>query len=710
MALALDKVFLECLQKLPAQVHQRVNNMSLKYMTNPAASGLNFEKLKTGKNLYSIRITDDYRAICLRAPGNKHPILLFAAKHDEAYRWADTRRCEVNPDTGAVQIYNLALKDAVDGQSDTMMGSDQSGMFADLKDRQLKRLGVPEPLIHVVRAVHKDDLPSLEQLEVNLPADAYDALLSYAIAAETYEEIVNRLEAPNDTVDTNDFDTALKRESSQAQFVVVENDFDLEEILNRPLEQWRIFLHPEQRKLVNRDFNGPVRVLGSAGTGKTVVAMHRAKHLAAKLIEEGRGKSPRTNHKVLFVTYVRALRLDIEENLRSLCTKEELSRIEVSTLDSWVVRYVKKAGFKGEPLFNRDTVDLWDNALANKPEDWDFSNDFLASELEQVVLERDAVTKERYIAVSRTGRDRRLSRRQRLQLWDFFASYLTSLRRADLKEVPMLYYEAIELLKKDTSAQFHAVIADEVQDFEPYKLKLLRALTPRRVNDLFMVGDGHQRIFLRQPVTMGQCDIDIRGRGKKLKINYRTTKQIRSFACRVLANEKYDDLDGELDTNAVTRSMTNGPEPQHRHYESESDHWQRLVDQVQQLISNGAEPKSICVAGRTQHTAREAVKHLGDHAIEAQVLLADKADSGDQKIVRCANAHRIKGLEFDYVFIVCCNDDTFPLRYITANKADQQDDYKLERSLLYVVASRAKKGLQVLSYNQPSPLLQENTQ
>ena len=709
MSIALDRNYLDQLSRMPAEIQRRANNMLLKFMDNQASRGLNLEKLKGGSGFYSLRVQDDYRVILKKADANKQPIFVYIDTHDKAYRWAETHKCEVHPETGTVQIFNDVTSSSASGimQLDAVVPNSSDGMFRTLKDRQLRRLGVPSQLVNSVRSIRENDESAFINLEGNLPDEAYEALLSFYLQEESYDDLVNRLETPPETVDPNDFDAALERVTSRSQFVVIENNFDLEAILNQPLAKWRVFLHPDQHHLVERHWNGPVRVLGSAGTGKTVVALHRARYLARQIIAEGRGKSNRNNDKILFVTFVNALKLDIEESLKSLCNKEEMSRITVTTLDSWVRKYIRRKGFKGEVQSDTQFDALWARALRNKPKDLDFSDDFLTEELEQVVLERNALSERDYFAASRIGRDRGLSRIQRAKIWPIFDQYLALMRHDDLKSWPTLYYDAINFLVDDQDAKYRAVIADEVQDFESFKLRLLRALTPEKANDMFLVGDGHQRIYLRRPVAMSQFGINIRGRGRKLRINYRTTKQIRQFASRMLTGNRYDDLDGKVDSNSVIRSMTTGAIPEIVHHDEEERHWGELTSRLGQLRDEGVDMRNVCVVGRTNHITDRARNRLVQIGIQAKILPRNEVDAGSPNIVRCATAHRIKGLEFDYIFLVGCNQDVFPPSAIYKNRSDREQIVASERSLLYVTTSRAKRALVILSYAERSPLLVE---
>ena len=256
--------------------------------------------------------------------------------HDDAYQWAARKRLEVHPATGALQVIEPVLSEEA---------APSGRLFAQVKDKHLLGMGVPEELIAIVRSMNTD--ADLEAAEVQFPQEAYEALFLLA-SGYAVEDVFRELEKKPDevpVVDTKDFSTA---EDSQRRFYVVEGAQDLAEVISAPLEQWRIFLHPKQRALVQRNWNGPIRVLGGAGTGKTVVAMHRARYLAEEVF---RGSGDR----ILFTTFTKNLATDIEQNLRKLCTDDKAwTRIEVRHLNGWVMNFLRTQGYRQDPVYNSE--------------------------------------------------------------------------------------------------------------------------------------------------------------------------------------------------------------------------------------------------------------------------------------------------------------------------------------------------------------------
>ena len=275
----------------------------MKFMVNPSLPGFNLEKLQVVKDdsFRSLRVDQTYRII-VSEQGNIL-LLLLVDHHDDAYTWAKTHKCNINAETGAIQLYQSEVQAVVIESQET-----SESLFNFLRDKQLMKLGVPEDLIPQVRLVQTEE--DLDQLQTNLPQDAYEGLFLY-LAGQSYESILAEREIAEDSqFSTTDFEAALARDQSLAKFSVVSGETELEEMLSASLEKWRVFLHSSQRKLATGHKKGPIRVLGGAGTGKTVVAMHRAKWLAENLTDP--------NHKILFTTFTKNLAQDIEDQLRSL--------------------------------------------------------------------------------------------------------------------------------------------------------------------------------------------------------------------------------------------------------------------------------------------------------------------------------------------------------------------------------------------------------
>ena len=723
--MAMSSDFLDAFARLPRPQQRGVRTLISRFNADSTAGGLNYEKIRAARDpaMRSLRIDQGYRAIVLKPEQGDVHMLLWADKHDAAYAWAGRHECRINPETGAVQVYEPATAPPAEpgmpsgapdgpraGVPDGAHNRPPTGVpastptgapapppaFDGLRDRELARLGVPPAMLDEVRTVRDDR--DLDAMQPRLPLEAYEALFLF-LAGESYEQLVRDRESPDEEVDTGDFITALARHESRGRFVVVEDELALEAMLNAPLERWRVFLHPSQRRLVERRWNGPARVLGAAGTGKTVVAMHRARWLARNLPERGR---------ILFTTFTRNLAADIRHNLGAICRPEELTRIEVTNLDRWVVRFLRGRRYEFRIVFGRDDR-AWQRALDLERPDLDFPDGFYDDEWEQVVQAHAVTTLDEYLRVSRVGRGSRLNRAARAKTWRVFEEYRTQLAERGLKEVDDAYRDAALLLRNDPAAlDYAAVIVDEGQDMGAQAYRLLRAIVPAGADDLFVVGDGHQRIYGRNKVVLGRCGIDVRGRSRKLRLNYRTTEETRRWAARLLAGRAIDDLDGGSDDDQGITSLTRGPEPLLRHFENRDEQSTFIVSYLRQIQAEESSLRGVCVVARTRHERDAIGATLGEHDLAHVALEAGAVDSAEEEGVRLATMHRVKGLEFDRVVMASVNADLVPLPAAIEARGDaveRESAETEERALVYVAATRAKKELLVLSFDKPSRLL-----
>jgi len=638
--------FLQNVSGLPPAVQAKVWRWAVKFQHDPAAPGINYETIKRARdaNLRSVRIDQDYRGIVLKPPAGDVYLLLHVNKHDAAYRWAEQHRLSVNPVTGALQVVNLEFVVAAEPAVDAPVAAPELSLYAAQTDAQLLSLGVPAELISAVRAI--TDEAGLDRLQPALPVEAYEGLF-LLLTGDTVSEILQARETRVDRViDTSDFGASLETAESQSRFVVVTSDEALQALLGAPLIQWRVFLHPTQRKLATGDRNGPMRVLGGAGTGKTVLAMHRAKWLAEQGAHDGR--------KVLITTFTKNLAIDIEENLRHLCDAAAFKRIEVTNLDALVHRFLRRQNYPHQIIYQRDN-DAWHTALGQQDSSLELDDHFYREEWERVVLAQGVVDRDGYRAATRVGRGTVLSRQKRDAVWPVFEEYRTLLSARRLKHVEDAYRDAVALLAQgDIPVAYSSVVVDETQDLGPQALRLLRALVPVGKNDLFLVGDGHQRIYGRNQASLGKCGIDIRGRGKKLYINYRTTDEIRRRAVAILESVGADDLDGGTDDNSRYRSLTHGPAPEGRKCATVEEAIKSLaapLDQWKQANETGA-PFSLCVMTATQQI-RDAIRSaVADRGAPTEIIESESRDLATGKAVRFATLHRAKGLEFDRVVVI----------------------------------------------------------
>ena len=697
--MALAEGFLSAFARLPSQQQRKVTTMLSRFAADPTSPGLNFERVHhaLSPNVRSVRLGRGYRAILQQAPrGNEH-LLLWADKHDEAYEWATRHRCDINPETGALQIYRPAHEQRPRHQGpQPVRPSGPTGPFAVLKRRQLVRLGVPDAMVDEIHSSRGDGEDIIDSMRDRLPREGYEGLF-YFLAGDSYEDILRERETSEEDVDTSDFAKALQRRESLARFTIVDNQRDLEAMLNAPLEKWRVFLHPTQRQIANRDWNGPVRVLGAAGTGKTVVAMHRARWLA----RQGRSEA-----KILFVTFNRNLANDIRQNLRQICSEQEMDRIDVKNLDAWVYGFLKRHGYGFSITYQLDP-ESWSEALSDRPGDLTLPQGFYEAEWNQVVQANGVQTLTDYKRVSRVGRGAPLYRSVRVKVWRVFERYQQLLAAKGLRTRDDAYQDTMDLIERSPEGPpFSSVIVDEAQDLSAQGFRVIRSLAAPGRNDLFITGDCHQRIY-GSKIVLGRCGVNIRGRSRKLRLNYRTTEETRDWASRLLDGRDIDDLDGGTDDNRNIQSLTSGPRPLVRSFGNLEEQSEAVVEYLQGLVQQGTDLRDVCVVARTTHL-RNAAKEAVEAAGIPSTLIEAHGDDRQAEGVRIATMHRVKGLEFERVVLVSANEEFLPLSKVMRRATDAKEieaTETRERALIYVAASRAKQELLVLSYGKSSSLL-----
>lgn len=695
--------FLDAFARLPRAQQKKVSQFMRKFRSDPTSSAINYEKINTFRdpNMRTVRIDQQYRAVVLKPEQGNVYVLLWVDTHDDAMAWATNKRVLIHPETGSLQVL-LAEPTGVVAPPVTAVPAKVGAtppLFGQWTDAELLSLGVPEQSLAQVRPVRSE--AELDLLAPTLPAEAYEALF-FLSSGESLDEVRRALavEKP-EAIDTQDFEAALATASSQRRFAFVTDDQELEAILDAPLEKWRIFLHPSQRRIVTASFNGPARVLGGAGTGKTVVAMHRAKYLATQVFTGD-------DDRILFTTFTVNLARDIQDNLQKLIPPASMRRIEVVHLDKWIAEFLKSQGYDYRiqywDMANSPLPRLWDGALADKPEEIGLGRAFFREEWDSVVQPAGCSSYEDYRDVARVGRGARLSRQQRRAIWPVFEDYRNRLEAKRIREPLDAMRDVVELLKSlKGRSRYRAVIVDEAQDMATVAFQVLRALLPPEPNDLFIVGDGHQRIYRRR-VSLAQAGVKITGRSRKLYINYRTTDEIRRFAVALLQGVAVDDLDEGIDSNSKYKSLMHGAAPTVKHCGSFVDE----IEAIAEFVNEAEDTKSTCLVTRTHGDLDQYDAALRELGITTYRIQRSQPEDRDRPGLRLATMHRVKGLEFDRVVIAGANEGTIPLLVgdIESDDRGVSEEAELrERALFYVASTRARRQLLITSGRKASPWL-----
>ena len=692
MEFLIADTFTASLARLTTAEQKAVKVTTFDLQTHPASPGIQMHKLDHARdpNFWSARVSADIRIIVHRTAGSL--LLCYVDHHDRAYAWAERRKVETHPKTGAAQLVELrervqeVVTSAYAPVRPVPMAAGAPGrpkLFNQRSDDELLGYGVPPEWLADVRAADED---SLLVLVDHLPGEAAEALLELATGGTPRPpETLPPAASPFDHPD------------AQRRFRVMSDVEELTRALEYPWDRWSVFLHPEQRQIVERSFGGPARVSGSAGTGKTIVALHRAAHLAC-INPDGR---------VLLATFSEPLARALQTQLRRLVSHEPrlAERIDVGALNAVAVR-LHKSLIGPATLTSEQTLRAIMREASAAVAGHRFSQPFLLSEWTHIVDARQLRTWEAYRDVTRLGRKTRLKEPQRAQLWDIFARVWTMLGERGSTTPAAMYAALAEKLTEARHPPYDFAVIDECQDLGPSQLRFLAALGGGRPNALFFAGDLGQRIF-QQPFSWLSQGVDVRGRSRTLRVNYRTSHQIRQQADRLLDPE-ITDMDGLREERSDTVSVFNGPVPQVRACATAEEEVKAVATWLRERAAEGVAAHEIGVFVRSEaqiERARRAVDLAGlaCRELNAQV-------EGTSGYTAIGAMHLAKGLEFRAVAVMACDDELLPLQERieqVGEDGDLQAVYDSERQLLYVACTRARDHLHVSGVEPVSEFLED---
>ena len=678
--------FTDSLAKLTNEEQKAVKTTAFDLQANPSRPGLKFHKLDRARdrNFWSVRVSRDIRIIVHRT-GNSL-MLCYVDHHDKAYQWAERRRLETHPRTGAAQF--IEIRERVQEISvPTYAPVEQEApakplLFNEMAEGDLLNYGVPPHFIEEVQNANEDSFLDLVEY---LPEEAAETL--FIVASGGTPRITPPITA------ANPFD----HPDAQRRFRLMTNVEELERALEFPWEKWAIFLHPAQRRIVEKNYNGPARVSGSAGTGKTVVAMHRAVFLA------------RTNPdaRVLLTTFSDTLANALRTKLGRLIHNEPrvAERVEVNAIDM-VGERLYEAQFGALKIASREIIQECLANAADQLQIHTFSPRFLIGEWENVVDAWQLDTWEAYRDVRRLGRRTRLPVTQREKLWSIFERVHVELENRGLLTRASMFGLLTENLRHRRNPPFDFAIVDEAQDISVAQLRFLAALGGQQPNSLFFAGDSGQRIF-RTPFSWKALGVDIRGRSHMLKLNYRTSHQIRMQADRLL-NPEISDVDGNVEDRRGTVSAFNGPPPTIRTVKTESEEIELVGTWLQERRNEGIRNSEIGIFVRSAKELGRARKAANAAEFPFHILDERRVTSTDK--VSIGTMHLTKGLEFCAVAVMACDDEIIPLQQRIETVVDDAylaDVYDTERHLLYVACTRARDRLLITGVDPASEFLDD---
>jgi superfamily I DNA/RNA helicase len=684
--------FTSALAKLSATEQRAVKATAFDLQMGAGTYGDRMHRVDGAKdpNFWSVRVNDDIRLILHR--NGADTLLAYVDHHDKAYHWAERRRIEQHPTTGAMQL--VEIRERVEELPRPKPAAPSSGPrpFAALRKLELMALGVPEDWVEDVRAATED---GLFDVLTYLPEEAQEALLRLAVG-EKPQPVAAAAEEPVPATGQAGAADPFMHPDAQRRFRVLNDIEELRRALDFPWDRWAVFLHPAQRALVERRYTGPARVTGSAGTGKTIVALHRAAYLA------------RINPaaRVLLATFSKPLARSLAARLGCLLSAEPTVAGRVSVHSLTGAAYELHAKLFGPPNIASPTIIEAQLRKAAQAGATQIPLHFLIGEWEDVVDAQQLRSWDAYRDAPRLGRKTRLGEKQRQALWSVFEAVQASLTAQKLVTWSEVFTRLASRAASGANLGFDFAVVDEAQDLSMAEARFLAAVFAGKPNGLFLAGDIGQRIF-QLPFSWKSVGIDVRGRSHSLRINYRTSHQIRMQADRLLPG-KVSDVDGLEEGRRGTVSLFEGPAPTVSIHDSESAEIAGAAAWITARLKEGCAPHEIGLLVRSPAQlprARAAAKAAGTKATEF-----------DEKVETVAGAlsigvmHVAKGLEFRAVAVIACDDEVLPLQErveAVRDEADLEEVYETERHLLYVACTRARDNLWVSGVKPESEFLRD---
>lgn len=671
--LAFSRPFDRAFERLTKVEQHRVDTAVMSFRRNPDLPGHRLHKLTNG--LWSMSPSDELRVILHREGGRG--LLLHVGHHDAAYAWAARHRLDRHEVTGEMQL--VELPEVTRGLGPAAPApAPRPGLLAGEDPAYLAALGVPGDWIGPVRAIRDSD--GLLDLVGKIPDDVVERLIELAAG--------HRPAPPAPVAPDAD---PWATEAARRQFRLLADDPELQRALERPWPEWTVWLHPAQRDAVERRFEGPARVTGPAGTGKTVVTLHRAARLARA----------RDEARVLVASFSKALaqRMAAALDLLLAAEPEVRARIRVQHLHALAAEIVRTAPRHPVALGDRDLDRRVTAARGDLPAAW--TDAFLVAEWRAVIDFRGVRSLASYQAIPRQGRGRRLSAAERAAIWPVFARMREEMERKGEASWADHCELAAGILATRGETPFDHVLIDEAQDFGPRELAFAMQLAPHGRDALFLAGDGGQRIY-RYPWSWSEIGLDVRGRSRRLGVNYRTSAEIRRAADALLPAAEAAG-GGEAEPRAAL-SRFRGPPPRISACATREDEREALRGFLAGLVAEGVAPGEIAVLARTADRLEDA---LDAPARALGLARQPLAETAPDRLV-AGTLHGAKGLEFRAVAIVGAEAGTIPLGSVLAREPDPLGRAALEaqeRHLLYVGMTRARERLLVTHVGDPSHFL-----
>lgn len=681
MQFLIADTFQSALARLDNESQKAAKMAAFELQMDPAGGGKQFHRIDKSrdKNFWSVRASRDIRLVVHKT--GERIVLCYVDHHEPAYAWAERRVFEVHPRTQALQIVEIEeivrreqVRPTVDeaapiARVEQPVADLKAKPLADRHESDLLLYGVPSQWIERLRTADTDELLNLA---AHLPEEAQEAVLALAVG-----------ETPPPPIVVRGVTDAAAHPDAQRRFRIVEGREALEAALDYPWDKWTVFLHPSQQHLVTRPFNGPARVGGSAGTGKTVVALHRAKRL-----------SEAPNAKVLLITFSRPLAASLKRKLAILSGGETrvVPTINVASFEDAPAELYTLAHGREPYIAKDETVRA---VLTREAKGVDGLNErFVWTEWRDIVDGWNLRTAEEYFDVTRKGKRSRVGRTQREQLWPVFDRTRAALGAKGMMTASMLFAEMTDHFAARAEKPYTHIVVDESQDLGPAELQFLAAIASPTPDALFFAGDIGQRIF-QHPFSWSALGVDIRGRSSTLKVCYRTSHQIREAADRLLP-KAVRDMDGVEERRLGTVSLFNGPTPEIMKLDTESAERAAVAEWIRRQLEAGIPPNEIGVFVRDREHLPRARAMLAELGSDGETLSGVEEHLSNR--IALGTMHLAKGLEYRAVAVMACDDEALPLQSRIEDAVDEaelDEVYATERHLLYVACTRAREHLLV---------------
>ena len=720
MEFRIADTFTDSLARLTGEEQKAVKTTAFDLQMDPSNPGLSFHKLEKARDrsFWSVRVSRDIRLIVHKTQSSL--LLCYVGHHDKAYDWAERRRLETHPKTGAAQMVEIRERIEeirIPKYLDSEVPIPKRDLFFAVSDGELLSYGVPTDWIATVRSATEDSLLTIAD---HLPGEAAEALLELATGGQPRAGLYVGAQFPpvdaalgghdsanlelliadeniGDTVGLSALTGSFEHPDARRRFRTIESPEELRRALDFPWDKWTVFLHPQQRALVEREQSGPARVSGSAGTGKTIVALHRAVHLAKS----------NPNGRVLLATYSDPLANALATRLRRLISGEPRlgDRIDVGAIPAIGERLYRSLVGPLRLAPREVVLRVMKEALAISG-DSKFSLAFLMSEWDQVVDAAQLSTWEGYRDTGRLGRKTRLNEDRRKALWAIFDGVRKGLDKAGLVTEAGMFVRLAAAVGKAKNSPYEVAVIDEAQDISTSQLKFFAALGGGRPNALFFAGDLGQRIF-QQPFSWKALGVDVRGRARTLRVNYRTSHQIRAQADRLLEGE-IADVDGNAESRRDAISVFNGLPPAVQTYANSGAEIKAVEEWLSVRAAESVAPHEIGIFVRSAEQLARAKKAAEAAKLPLKVL--DERVDAVGGFVAIGTMQLAKGLELRAVAVMACDDEVIPLQAridTVGEDSDLKEVYDTERQLLYVACTRARDFLLVTGVEPASEFLDD---